>query len=251
MINFSSASIVLWGLLFTPMAGSAQPSNTQKYEPTLSSLNSHPLPQWYADAKLGIFVHWGLYSVPGWAPLQHPNHDFTSPDYIKDNPYAEWYYNVMRVPGSPTAAYHREHFGANFSYYDFAPVFDRESRKWNPDQMAQIFRDAGAKYVVLTTKHHDGFTLWPSAVENPNQKNLHASRDIVSDLSESVRKTGMRMGLYYSGGYDWTFNRGPIIDASDYETVKPQNTAYGKYADAQIEELISRYHPSVLWNDID
>lgn len=254
MLSFNSASkyvVVIGSLLLSLGAGRAQDLGTQKYEPTLSSLNSHPLPQWYADAKLGIFVHWGLYSVPGWAPLQHPNHDFISPDYIKDNPYAEWYYNVMRVPGSPTEAYHREHFGANFSYYDFAPIFDRESRKWNPDQMAQIFKDAGAKYVVLTTKHHDGFNLWPSAVENPNQKNLHSSRDIVNDLTESVRKTGLRMGLYYSGGYDWTFNRGPILAASDYETVKPQNTAYGKYADAQIEELISRYHPSVLWNDID
>src|SRR5471030_2365514 len=63
------------------------------YEATLDSLNQHPLPQWYADAKLGIFVHWGLYSVPGWAPLVHPEHDFTAPDYIKNNPYAEWYLN--------------------------------------------------------------------------------------------------------------------------------------------------------------
>jgi alpha-L-fucosidase len=254
MLSLNAASkfaMVFGSLLFASIAGVAQVPGTQKYEPTLSSLNSHPLPQWYADAKLGIFVHWGLYSVPGWAPLQHPGHDFTSPDYIKNNPYSEWYYNVMRISGSPTAAYHREHFGANFSYYDFAPIFDRETKKWNPDQMAQIFKDAGAKYVVLTTKHHDGFNLWPSAVENPNQSNLHASRDIVSDLTEAVRKTGIRMGLYYSGGYDWTFNRGPIIAAPDYETVKPQNTAYGKYADAQIEELISRYHPSVLWNDID
>src|SRR5580704_10899044 len=59
------------------------------YEPTLQSLNQHPLPQWYADAKLGIFIHWGLYSVPGWAPLIHPKHDFTSVDYMVNNPYAE------------------------------------------------------------------------------------------------------------------------------------------------------------------
>jgi alpha-L-fucosidase len=254
MLNRSAAwkcGILFSSLFFNCAVDGAQSTGTQKYEPTLSSLNSHPLPQWYADAKLGIFVHWGLYSVPGWAPLQHPNHDFTSLDYIKNNPYAEWYYNVMRVPGSPTQAYHWEHFGANFSYYDFAPVFDRETQKWNPDQMAKAFKDAGARYVVLTTKHHDGFTLWPSEVENPNQRNLHASRDLVKDLTESVRKTGMRMGLYYSGGYDWTFNRGPIMEPSDYETVKPQNIAYGRYADAQIEELIDRYHPSVLWNDID
>lgn len=223
------------------MSADAQVASVQKYEPSLVSLNGHPLPQWYADAKLGIFVHWGLYSVPGWAPLQHPNHDFASPDYIVNNPYAEWYYNVMRIPGSPTAAYHKEHFGANFGYYDFAPIFDRETKQWNPGKMAQIFLDSGAKYVVLTTKHHDGFTLWPSAIENPNQSNLHATRDLVGELSDAVRKTGLRMGLYYSGGYDWTFNRGPIQAPADYEAVKPESVAYGRYADAQVEELISRY----------
>jgi alpha-L-fucosidase len=104
-----------------------------KYEPTLESLDSHPLPQWYAGAKLGIFIHWGLYSVPGWAPLSHPEHDFSSADYIKYNPYAEWYYNVMRIDGSPTQAYHREHYGADFNYYNFASTFNREIQKWNPE----------------------------------------------------------------------------------------------------------------------
>ncbi len=233
--------------------GAAQPP--AKYEATLESLDRHPLPEWYAGAKLGIFIHWGLYSVPGWAPLSHPNHDFTSQDYIKYNPYAEWYLNVLRVPGSPTEAYHREHFGANFGYYDFAPAFNRESKKWNPDQMASVFREAGAKYVVLTTKHHEGFTLWPSTTPNPSPSlpanKLHAERDIVGDLTTAVQKQGMKMGLYYSGGYDWTFNTGPIETEKDYETVKPESEAYGKYAFAQIHELIDRYKPAVLWNDID
>ena len=226
-----------------------------KYEPTIESLDKHPLPQWYAGAKLGIFIHWGLYSVPGWAPLSHPDHDFSSADYIKYNPYAEWYLNVLRIPGSPTEAYHREHYGANFGYYDFAPAFNRESRKWNPDKMAAIFRDAGARYVVLTSKHHEGFTLWPSTTPNPSPSlkpnQLHTERDIVGDLTTAVQKQGLKMGLYYSGGYDWTFNTGPIETDKDYEAVKPQSAAYGKYAFAQIHELIDRYHPAILWNDID
>jgi len=221
------------------------------YEPTLESLNTHPLPGWYDDAKLGIFIHWGLYSVPGWAPLKHPDHDFSSSDYIRYDPYAEWYYNTLRVPNSPTADYDREHYGPNHNYYDFTPTFNQEIKKWDPAKMTAIFRDAGAKYVVLTSKHHEGFTLWPSKVVNPNQRNLQAERDIVGELSAAVRKDGLKMGLYYSGGYDWTFNRGPIVENSDYDTVKPQSTAYGTYADAQIEELIRTYHPSVLWNDID
>jgi alpha-L-fucosidase len=223
------------------------------YEPTIESLDKHPLPRWYADAKLGIFVHWGLYSVPGWAPTVHSEHDFESSDYITHNPYAEWYLNSMRLEGSPTHAYHREHYGADYDYYSFAPVFDREVQKWHAETWAKVFRDAGAKYVVLTTKHHDGFTLWPSSTPNPSlpADRQHASRDLVGELTAAVNQQGLRMGLYYSGGYDWTFVPGPIRVAADYQTVKPQSEAYGKYADAQVRELIAHYRPAVLWNDID
>jgi len=246
--RFALALIVAFALVPHPAAQSPAP-----YSPTLESLNRHPLPAWYADAKLGIFVHWGLYSVPGWAPLVHPNHDFTNEDYIKNNPYAEWYLNTLRIPGSATAAYHREHYGANYDYYNFAATFDKEIKEWNPDTWAKIFHDAGAKYVVLTTKHHDGFTLWPSTTPNPTlpADKQHATRDLVGDLTTAVRREGLRMGLYYSGGYDWTFVPGPIVKESDHQTVKPQSEAYGKYVDAQVRELISRYQPAVLWNDID
>jgi alpha-L-fucosidase len=247
----TAISIAILGFSLT-LAG-AHGQESMSYQPTIESLNKHALPQWYADAKLGIFIHWGLYSVPGWAPTNHPNHDFDAPDYMGNNPYAEWYFNTMRIAGSPTKAYHREHFGANYDYYNFAPIFDREIKKWNPDEWAKIFHDAGAKYVVLTSKHHEGFTLWPSTIPNPTlpKDRQHATRDLVGDLTEAARKAGLRMGLYYSGGYDWTFVPGPITKASEYETVKPQSEAYGKYADAQIMELIHRYKPALLWNDID
>ncbi|HEY9126170.1 MAG TPA: alpha-L-fucosidase [Acidobacteriaceae bacterium] len=220
------------------------------YEPTLESLDSHPLPAWYDDAKLGIFIHWGLYSVPGWAPVSHSDHNWTADDYFKYDPYAEWYYNTVRIQGSPTQEYDRQHYGPDHNYYDFAGEFNKESKKWDPKKMAAIFRDAGAKYVVLTTKHHEGFTLWPSKVYNVNQPNLHAERDITGELTEAVRADGLKMGLYYSGGLDWTFNRGPIAGA-DFEATKPQSQAYGDYAFAQAEELVKLYHPAVLWNDID
>ncbi len=251
LVNRTARAFVSAFLLSPVIALTAFAQEAKKYEPTITSLDSHPLPAWYADAKLGIFIHWGLYSVPAWAPLNHPDHDFRTEDYIVYNPYAEWYLNVVRIPGSPTANYDREHFGEGHNYYDFATQFNAETKKWNPDKMAAVFADAGAKYVVLTSKHHEGFTLWPSKVVNPHQAHLNAERDIVGELTESVRKSGLKMGLYYSGGYDWSFNRGPIMLPADYENVKPQSTAYGRYADAQVEELIERYHPSVLWNDID
>ena len=242
------------GAAFLLSASGVRAQAPEKYEPTIESLDKHPLPEWYAGAKLGIFIHWGLYSVPGWAPLTHPDHDFSSNDYIKYDPYAEWYLNTMRVTGSPTEAYHREHYG-NRSYYDFAAEFNRESKKWNPDVMAEAFKMAGARYVVLTSKHHEGFTLWPSTTPNPNpsipMNERHAERDLVGELTKAVEKQGMKMGLYYSGGYDWTFNAGPIRTAADYQTVKPESQAYGDYAFAQIHELIEKYHPMLLWNDID
>jgi alpha-L-fucosidase len=114
-----------------------------KYEPTIESLDKHPLPDWYAGAKLGIFIHWGLYSVPGWAPLNHPDHDFSSNDYIKYDPYAEWYLNTVRIPGSPTEAYDREHYGPHHDYYQFAETFNKESKKWNPDSGRRRFARRG------------------------------------------------------------------------------------------------------------
>ena len=194
---------------------------------------------------------WGLYSVPAWAPLLHKDHDFASNGFIVNNPYAEWYYNVSRIPGSPTEAYNREHYGAAHNYYDFATEFNKRASHWDADKMAAIVQQTGAKYVVFCAKFHDGYLLWPSAVPNPNQRNITATRDLVGDMKVAMEKRGVRLGLYYSGGFDWTFNRGPIERNEDYEATKPETVAYGRYADAQIEELITRYHPAVLWNDID
>jgi alpha-L-fucosidase len=238
-------------LLATALPLAVAQAQTPHYEPTAASLDARPLPQWYSDAKLGIFIVWGLYSVPAWAPLSHKDHDFASNGFIVNNPYAEWYYNVSRIPGSPTEAYNREHFGADHNYYDFAATFNQQAAKWDADKMGDLVQQTGAKYVVFTAKFHDGYLLWPSKVPNPNQRNITADRDLVGDMKSAMEKHGVRFGLYYSGGFDWTFNRGPIERNEDYEATKPETLAYGRYADAQIEELIARYHPAVIWNDID
>jgi len=235
------------------LLGAARGQAPAKYEATLESLNKHPLPAWYADAKLGIFIHWGLYSVPGWAVLTPPGEKLSEQEQVKRNAYAEWYLNTLRLDGSPTQAYHQEHYGANYDYYNFAETFDREIQKWNPEGWAKVFREAGAKYVVLTSKHHEGFTLWPSEIANPTlpANRQHATRDLVGELTTAVNKAGLRMGLYYSGGYDWTIVPGPITDWKQAVTVEPQSEAYGKYVDAHMRELIRKYHPAILWNDIN
>ncbi len=222
-----------------------------KYDPTWASLKRHPLPDWFANAKLGIFVHWGLYSVPAWA---QPSGELGKVDWSKwfyQNPYAEWYLNSIRLKESSAYAHHAKTYGADYDYYRFAEKFTSESKKWNPDAWSSLFKQVGARYVVLTTKHHDGFTLWPSKVKNPVKANLPTiGRDLVGDLTTSVRKAGLKMGLYYSGGLDWTFESRPVRTMADVGGTVVQSQQYADYADAHWYELMDRYQPAVLWNDI-
>jgi alpha-L-fucosidase len=223
------------------------------YEPNWESVAAHPLPGWYDDAKLGVFLHWGLYSVPGWAPqvadIQELLRD-EGPGYmLSHNPYAEWYLNSMQIDGSPTQVHHRETYGSA-PYDDFVETFNRDSSGADLDALAAVCKEAGAGYVVLTTKHHEGFTLWPSSLEHPTKGRYHADRDLVGDLTEAVRAQGMRMGLYYSGGYDWPFNDVVMSKLIDAVLAVPASDAYRDYATAHVRELIDRYQPSVLWNDI-
>ena len=224
------------------------------YEANWESVSRHQVPQWYHDAKLGIFIHWGLYAVPGWAPTTGPLPEVVEREgwagWFRNNPYAEWYMNSLRVPGSTTAEYHAQHYGANTSYQQFASQFNAQLQGWQPTAWAELFSKAGAQYVVLTTKHHDGFLLWPSALQNPFHQQYYAQRDIVGELSAAVRQQGLHMGLYYSGGLDWTFNDHIIADLPDLFQAIPQRADYMSYATSHFEELIERYAPSVLWNDI-
>ena len=225
--------------------------NSGAYEPTWESLKKHPLPDWFQNAKLGIFIHWGLYSVPAWAPPSGELGKVDPAKWFTANPYAEWYLNTLRIADSPTYKHHVETYGKNFDYYDFIPKFNAEVAHWNPDSWAKLFRKVGAQYAVLTTKHHDGFTLWPSRVKNPKRTGvMSASRDLVGELSAAVRGQGLKMGLYYSGGLDWTFTNEPIKSGPDLMRMVPQSEEYARYADAHWRELMDRYQPAVLWNDI-
>ena len=163
-------------------------------------------------------------------------------------PYTEWYWNAIRTPGTPSANFHAEHYG-NADYSSFREPFLEGLKAWDPAQWAESFRDAGARYVVLVTKHHDGFCLWPTGVNNPHQANWTSGRDIVGELAAAVRAAGLKFGVYYSGGIDWTFNREPLLTLGDFMTSTPGG-AYLDYAERQVRELIERYEPSVLWNDI-
>ncbi len=219
-----------------------------RYEPNWFSLSTHKLPDWFKNAKLGIFIHWGLYSVPGWAPPSGELGKVSMNEWFRNNPYAEWYLNTLRITGSPTYEHHIKTYGKNYDYYEFAKPFNEAVANWDPNTWASLFQKTGARYVVLTTKHHDGFTLWPSRVPNPKRpgKPVSTSRDLVGDLTKAVRAHGMKMGLYYSGGLDWTFTQDPIRNFGDLMRMVPQSEEYAQYADAHWRELLERYQPIVM-----
>jgi alpha-L-fucosidase len=224
------------------------------YEGTWDSVRTHRVPVWYEDAKLGVFIHWGLYSVPGWAPRVPDMHQMLVKHgparMLRENPYAEWYLNSMQIPDSPTHRHHVRTYGDDYPYDNFVKTFDDASAGAKLDSVAELCHAAGARYVVLTTKHHDGFALWPSEVAHPVKGEYHARRDLVGDLTGAVRERRMRMGLYYSGGYDWPYNDAVLRRAADAALAVPDGRPYVRYVTAHWRELIDRYRPSVLWNDI-
>jgi alpha-L-fucosidase len=147
------------------------------------------------------------------------------------------------------ARYHREHYGER-PYASFREDFERGGiARFDPDAWADAFRAAGARYVVFVTKHHDGYCLWPSRVPNPRRPGWASPRDCVDELARAVRARGMRFGVYYSGGLDWTWNPEPVRTLADVMASVPAGD-YPAYADAQVRELVERFGPEVLWNDI-
>jgi alpha-L-fucosidase len=226
-----------------------------QYKPNLKSIRTHQVPNWYNDAKLGIFIHWGLFSVPAFAPPEFgDSSDIIVKEgweaYFKHNPYAEWYVNSMKIPENPTYQYHIDQYGKDFSYDDFIPMFNEASRKWNPIQWADLFKKVGARYVVLVSKHMDGFALWSSKISNLKKPNYYAERNIVNELFDAVRSKGLRMGLYYCGVMDDATYPSIIRNFPEFITHVPPQPEYGDFVYKRYHELIDTFKPDILWNDI-
>jgi alpha-L-fucosidase len=217
----------------------------------LKALRARRVPAWWLDAKLGIFVHWTPASVPAFAPVDTDIGELVTSsrrDALASAPYAEWYENSLHFPDSPAARHHREVW-KNRPYEQFADEWVAALAQWDPNEWAARFAATGARYVVLVTKHMDGYCLWPTDVRNPRRANWFCPRDVVGELREAVLGAGMRFGIYYSGGLDSTFNNRPIGSVADSIDAVPRGD-YPAYAEAQVRELIARYQPSVLWNDV-
>ena len=212
----------------------------QNYQPTWESVDKRPTPAWFGEAKFGIFIHWGTYSVPAYAPVL--------PGKLA---YAEWYWNAMTRGKNDVKAdeiqkgtwdFHQKTYGADFPYQNFAPQFRAEL--FDPDHWADVFARSGAKYVVLTSKHHEGFALWPSKEASAtwgrpwNAVEIGPKRDLLGDLTAAVRRKGLRMGFYYSL-YEW-YNPLWLYDKPRYVR---------EHMFPQFKDLVTNYKPSIIFSD--
>ncbi len=216
------------------------------FQPTWDSLEkNYRTPSWFEGAKFGIFMHWGIFSVPA-----HHN---------------EWYEKHMY--GSD-AQWHADHFGPQekFGYKDFIPQFT--AAKWDPDAWAALFKKAGARLVIGMGEHHENFALWDSDVTPFNAKKMGPHRDLAGDLSTAVRKQNMKFGVSNHGIENFTFINPPpelrarlqaahadLYDpawANFYNVADRSNAAMTRFLTDWVNrnlELIDKYRPDILWFD--
>jgi len=184
--------------------------------------------KWWRDARFGLFIHWGVYSVPAGIYRDQP---------VKG--IGEWIMQKGKIPVAGIPRVRQE----------FNPT------KYNPDDWAQLAQDAGVKYVVITSKHHDGFAMFPSAASKWNIADASPyGKDIIGPLAEAARKHGLYFGLYYSHAQDWNNPGGAKSQQKDNPSWDPaQDGSFDDYLTQtslpQVQEILERYHPDVIWWD--
>jgi alpha-L-fucosidase len=228
--TIKNALLVIALLLLQNTAGQ------QVYTPNWESLDSRPVAPWFEQAKFGIFIHWGPYSVPSWSPK---------------GTYEEWYlewFTSKSVFGNGTFTgkeipeFHQKTYGSDFNYIDFAKMWKAEL--YDPSKWAELFKKSGAKYVVMTSKHHDGFALWPNHHASKTRGYLWNSmvtgpkRDLVGDFVQAIKVAGLKAGLYYSL-YEW-YHPWYRIGSKKFVT---------DYYHPQFKELVTNYQPDLIYAD--
>lgn len=195
---------------------------------TWEALRERPYPQWFKDAKLGVFIHWGIYSVPSYGGAES---------------YGEWFLRGIQTGAKTRLDFMKKNYGSDFQYKDFAPLFKAEL--FDADEWAEIFRGSGAGYIVMVSKHHDGYCLWPSKYAPAwNSMENGPGRDFVGELGEAVRKKGLKFGLYYSL---------PEWNSSLHAWHTDPPDSIGRYVEEhmipQFKELIGTYKPELVFTD--
>jgi len=216
---------------------------TAVFQPELKSITgNYMIPQWFSDAKFGIFIHWGVYSVPAFG--------------------SEWYPREMYLEGSDVYKHHIATYGAQtkFGYKDFIPMFKAE--KFNADEWVALFKAAGARYVVPVAEHHDGFSMYASDRNTWNAVSMGPEKDIIGLLKEAAEKAGLVFGLSsHHLENSWFYNGGMKFPSDVQDTTirlygfrlpngeKDYNAKVGLDWLAHTHELIDKYHPQLFWFD--
>ncbi|XP_063241506.1 alpha-L-fucosidase-like [Bacillus rossius redtenbacheri] len=195
-----------------------------RYEATWDSIDSRPTPEWFHDAKFGVFVHWGVYSVPAVGN--------------------EWFWSFWRQNEEKYVNFMKNNYPPNFTYQEFAKQFRTEL--YEPNKWADIFSSAGAKYLVVTTKHHDGYALYPSNYSfSWNAKDVGPGKDLIGPLAKAIRNnTDIRFGIYHSM-LEW-FN--PLYEKDKGNAWTTQTFAKQK-AIPELKEIVELFRPEVVWSD--
>lgn len=218
------------------------------------SLRKYETPDWYKDAKFGIFIHWGVYSVPAFGN--------------------EWYPRNMYQAGSEEYKHHLAIYGSQikFGYKDFVPLFKAES--FDPGAWAELFKKSGAKYVVPVAEHHDGFAMYDSGLSDWTAAKMGPRRDIIGELSKAVRANGLHFGVsshrvehnfflgvgrnissdvndpqyaaFYGPAHIWLVNGSGTPVSNDFTYV---SSAWADDWLARSAELVQKYHPDIVYFD--
>src|SRR5512138_2816898 len=223
------------------------------FRPDWESLQGYEPPDWYKDAKFGIFIHWGVYSVPAFS--------------------SEWYPRNMYEPGFEAYKHHIATYGTQdkFGYKDFVPMFKAEH--YDPAAWAQLFKQAGARYVVPVAEHHDGFAMYNSDLSDWTAVKMGPKRDIIADLARAVRSEGMHFGTsFHRAEHNWFFDGGRTFrsDVNDPKYASLYGPAHTWLLDpnqmllndwtyvspefandwlARASELVEKYNPDLVYFD--
>lgn len=239
--------------IFLGIIGCTSPQTQKpKYQPSFESLEkANPVPEWFKDAKFGIYFHWGVYSVPAYAN--------------------EWYPRSMYIKGTAENKHHTETYGDitlwpynNFitgavdkqgNYVQFAPKLKSEGGNFDPEEWAQLFADAGAKFAGPVAEHHDGFSMWDSKVNPWNAKDMGPKLDLVGLLTDAIRKKDLRIILSMHHAYNITgyYDAVPKTDDPKLQKLyaqqgKEKNEAFWL---SKHKEIIDNYKPDIIWQDFN
>ena len=227
---------------------------TGPFRPDWESLKNYEVPEWYKDAKFGIFIHWGVYSVPAFGN--------------------EWYPRNMYNEGTDEFKHQIAAYGTQdkFGYKDFVPMFKAEH--FDPTAWAKLFKDAGAKYVVPVVEHHDGFAMYDSGLSDWTVAKMGPQRDTAGELAKAVRAEGLHFGAsshrvehnfflglgrrfssdvndpqfadFYGPAHNWLANKKGTPLSNDFSYVSPQWAADWL---ARSAEIVEKYHPDIMYFD--